>query len=40
MEINIKCIEYWTSNNNIMEHNANKVGSVLMSTLYSYTKHS
>ena len=27
------------SNNNIMQHHANNVDPVLMSTLYSYTKH-
>ena len=28
------------SNNNIMQHHANNVGPVLMSTHYSYTEHS
>ena len=34
MEFNIN-----VSNNNIMQHHANKVDPVLMSTHYSYTKH-
>ena len=34
MEFNIN-----VSNNNIMQHHANNVYPVLISTLYSYTKH-
>ena len=34
MEFNIN-----VSNNNIMQHHANNVDPVLMSTHYSYTKH-
>ena len=40
MEFNIKCIKYWTTNNNIMQHHANNMEPVLMSTHYSYTEHS
>ena len=40
MEFNIKCIKKWTTNNNIMQHHANNVGPVLMSTHYSYAEHS
>ena len=39
MEFNIGCIEKWTSNNNIMQLHSNNVGSVPMSTHYSYTEH-
>ena len=38
MEFNIM-YQIVNSNNNIMQHHANKVDPVLMSTHYSYTKH-
>ena len=40
MEFNIKYFKEWPSNNNSMQHHANNVGPVLMSTHYSYTEHS
>ena len=39
MQFNINVSNIIDSNNNIMQHNANNVDPVLMSTHYSYTKH-